>query len=82
MPFWYRGIIPRCHRGDPGSIPGWHKFFICQSGRVVNFLGQNPTVVIRAGSNPAVALFSELAAKRQDSGAGSVLNLPSQIAFA
>jgi hypothetical protein len=48
----------------------------------LTFLGQNPTVVIRAGSNPAVSLFSELAAKRQDSGAGSVLNLPSQIAFA
>ena len=20
---WFSGIIPRCHRGDPGSIPGW-----------------------------------------------------------
>ena len=24
---WFSGRIPRCHRGDPGSIPGKHIYF-------------------------------------------------------
>ena len=32
---WFSGIIPRCHRGDPGSIPGRRiPFFLLPSSGI------------------------------------------------